>query len=357
MHSLLSLFCCAALSIGICAGDELFGFDAGLAYPCYPVNTAEARRDAQETRVKTTVVLSGYYCATVFVSRIEYRLRLPEDVTLLDYSPKTRPAAEDSPSIVASTYDRSRVLRYALGYGHVHTLEGGRQFTLDLLVPEEWNAGLLDTECVAYGSAGEELARTPLCIGLYMAGNARAHAWIRRAAERRTEELANEGANPVADEYALTDVRQAVRPILFMNAATMQFRYADRTRFARDGEIKNGKTVLYTVGQVTPRETGIWNPIVGATQTVDRSEVELTDAATGDTFTLIRGQTSYLDHAEIELTRRSDGAPSVLATTDSVPLADGEREAIVTHIDLDGKSCTFDVDGTLYGLSLESPRR
>jgi hypothetical protein len=353
MHSLLSLFCCAALSTAVCAADELFEFDAGLAYPCYPVNTTEARRDAQETRVKTTVVLSGYYCATVFVSRIDYCLRLPDDIALLDYAPKTGPAAENSPSVVASTYDRSRALRYSLGSDQLYTLEGGREFTLELLVPQGWNAGLLDVECVAYSRAAEELVRTPLSVGLYMAGNAKAHAWIRRAAERRTEELANEGANPVADEYALTDVRQAARPILFMNAATMQFRYADRTRFARDGEIKNGKTILYTVGQVTPREAAIWNPIVGATQTVDRSKVELTDAATGDTFTLTRGQTGYLDHAEIELTRRSDGAPSVLTTTDSVPLADGERQAILTHIDLAGKNCTFDVDGTLYELALE----
>jgi hypothetical protein len=154
--------------------------------------------------------------------------------------------------------------------------------------------------------------------------------------------------NLVLDEYNLVSVFRPARPVLFMNPSTMQFRYKDRTRFAREGVIRDGQTVVYEVGQVIPREAGVWNPMINATQMVDRSEVELKEVATGTTFTLVRGETNYEDYVEAKLARKSDGEQVVLREGASLPLTAVGKEAVLTEALPQDKSCVFTVGKISY---------
>jgi hypothetical protein len=154
--------------------------------------------------------------------------------------------------------------------------------------------------------------------------------------------------NLVLAEYALAAVYRPARPVLFMDPKTMQFRYQNSTRFARDGVIKDGQTPVYEVGTMTERLVDVWNPMVNATQTVDKSEVELKDIATGDSFTLVRKQTNYEEYVEVKLTRKSDGESLTLREGATLPLTAVSKDAVLKEARPEDKHCVFTVDAITY---------
>jgi hypothetical protein len=357
--SLFALWCALLCAAVCCAAKNPCEFDAALTFPCYATaDDARQPSKGEQRRIVVDVVVSANSTMeSGTVHALEYNFTIPEELSLLDYSPRTQLGSKDAPAIEARTHQRARRLHFRVSSGNSWFLKGGRGFTLVFMAPRNWQAGLLELECKAFGgtrTGPRELRCTmTMAIGLYMADDAQAQGRINKAAQRRTQELQREGENPLLDEYALTEVRRAVRPVLFLNPVSMQFRCQGRTRFARDGVITDGRSVAYRVGKVTLRQVGVWNSSVKATQMLDRSEVDLTDADTGETFTLVLGQTSYLDRVEVEMTRRCDGRATTLVPNDRLPLEAVAHEAVLTHVDLDDKRCIFEIDGTLYEAAFE----
>jgi hypothetical protein len=81
---------------------------------------------------------------------------------------------------------------------------------------------------------------------------------------------------------------------------------------------------------------------------VDKSEVELTDVASGTTFTLVLGETNYEEYVEAKLTRAADGEELLLREGDTLALSKIDKQAALTAARPEDKACVFTVGEIEY---------
>ncbi len=166
--------------------------------------------------------------------------------------------------------------------------------------------------------------------------------------------------NVVLDEYTIVQVSRPVRPIMLMrctelkSGVNLQLKYKGRTQFKKEGQtIDEGKTPVFRVGKVTIKKEGVWNPMISATQYVDKSEVTMTDLKTGNSFTAVLCATNYEDYVEAKFTGKEDGKSIVCREGDELPLEKLKTKAKIIAINEQDKSCTFDVDKRKYTAKAE----
>ena len=126
--------------------------------------------------------------------------------------------------------------------------------------------------------------------------------------------------NIILDDYTLLKVYRPSRPVMLMKASkvSIQLKYKGKTKFTKEGKkITDGTTPVYEIGTVTFKKVGKWNPMVNATQYIDKSEVTITDIKTGAPFTLIVGETNYYDYVEAEIqAKEGETKPFIIRKND-----------------------------------------
>lgn len=158
--------------------------------------------------------------------------------------------------------------------------------------------------------------------------------------------------NIILDEYTVLKVYRPTRPIMMVKCskASIQLKYKGRTKFANEGkEIKDNKgKPIYKVGTATFKKVGVWNKMINSTQNVDKSEVTVTDLASGDVFTLVVGETNYYDYVEAQIQPKAGGEIEIIKKGAVLDLKKYKEKAKLESLDENSRECVFDVKGRKY---------
>jgi hypothetical protein len=152
--------------------------------------------------------------------------------------------------------------------------------------------------------------------------------------------------NLVLDDWRFVEIYKPVRPIVFKNRPTkgkLQVQFKGRGYFVGENDpIKDGATPVYKVGAVTVKTESVWNPRVSRSNVVDRSELAMTDLATGEAFVMVLGQTNYENRVVARMMPKGSNDETNLTVGAALALKSINKTAQIKDLNADTRTwrCT-----------------